>query len=86
MKIQNIYPIDAVKLCHRKPGDVVRVHKNDISEPDNALYMVIKPDDDTLMNLVDIITGVTKYYHTSTRCTHYKDATLQLNKGFDDAP
>lgn len=39
MKVLNIYPEGATKLCHRKSGDVVRIHKNDISIPDNEIYI-----------------------------------------------
>lgn len=80
MKVIQVYPSDALKLWHRKPGDVVRICKNDVSVPDNDLYIVT--DNETfvnLVNLVNLVTGEIRSYHTSSRCIHYKKAAVYLN-------
>ena len=74
MKILSCYMSGAMKLCHRSAGDVVQLSFND-GTIDKALYMVII-NNNNKGNLVNLKTGKVQDAHTSTRCYHFGDATL----------
>lgn len=86
MKICNLSPPNTKKLCHRKRGDIVRICKNDMSEPDNSIYLVMGPSRVSRVQilLVDVVTGRQTFYNSSSRCIHYPKAALLLNGDIED--
>lgn len=81
MRILNLYPKEAEKLYHRKPGDVLCLTKNDDSMPDNDIYMVLKSSSANRtrsVKLVSLLTGQVSTRSVSCRCVHHKKATLLL--------